>query len=182
MDKKFQLVMEFAIQTGIRQGEQRALMWKHIDFDERVVHIEQGFQEKVIGDVKTSASFRTIQLTDNMCKKLQLLKLKRGVPSDIDFIFTIKNNRPIASKTFIKNLYEAINKSNLELFKWHDLRHYFASSLFNKFGKDFDTVTNLLGHTDMGFTRDKYVHWFKDKEKEKQIRENISSSIVSLPL
>ena len=79
-------------------------------------------------------------------------------------------------------MYEAINKSNLELFKWHDLRHYFASSLFNKFGKDFDTVTNLLGHTDMGFTRDKYVHWFKDKEKEKQIRENISSSIVSLPL
>ena len=180
MDKKFQLVMEFAMQTGIRQGEQRALMWKHIDFDNRVVHIEQGFQEKVIGDVKTAASFRTVQLTDEMCKKLQLLKLKKGMPTDNNFVFTIKNNKPIASKTFIANLYKAIKKSNLEKFKWHDLRHYFASSLFDKFGKDFDTVTNLLGHTDMGFTRDKYVHWFKDEEKAEKIREAIATNIVSL--
>lgn len=180
MDKKFQLVMEFAMQTGIRQGEQRALMWKHIDFDNRVVHIEQGFQEKVIGDVKTAASFRTVQLTDQMCKKLQLLKLKKGMPADNNFVFTIKNNKPIASKTFIANLYKAIKKSNLEKFKWHDLRHYFASSLFNKFGKDFDTVTNMLGHTDMGFTRDKYVHWFKDEEKAEKIREAIATNIVSL--
>ena len=114
MDKKFQLVMEFAMQTGIRQGEPRALMWKHIDFDNRVVHIEQGFQEKVIGDVKTAASFRTVQLTDQMCNKLMEYKLKKGMPAHNNFVFTIKNNRPIASKTFIKNLYEAINKSKLK--------------------------------------------------------------------
>ena len=49
-----------------------------------------------------------------------------------------------------------------------------------KMTKDFDTVTNLLGHTDMGFTRDKYVHWFKDEEKAEKIREAIATNIVSL--
>ena len=49
--------MEFAIQTGIRQGEQRALMWKHIDFDKRTVRIEQAIQSNIVGNVKSKTSY-----------------------------------------------------------------------------------------------------------------------------
>ena len=174
MDKKFQIVMEFAMQTGIRQGEQRALMWKHIDFTGRQFTIEQAVQMKVIDSVKTQASYRTAPLTDAMCKKLQEIKLARGVPKDNDYVFTLRNNDRIAAKSFLKHLYEAIDKAGLERFRWHDIRHYFASCLFDDFPEDYNTVTNLLGHKSMSFTRDKYVHWFKNTDKEEKIREAIS--------
>tara|TARA_Y100000401_G_C8313017_1_gene220855 strand:+ start:366 stop:1508 length:1143 start_codon:yes stop_codon:yes gene_type:complete len=180
MDKKFQIVMEFAIQTGIRQGEQRALMWKHIDFDKRTVRIEQAIQSNIVGNVKSQTSYRTISLTDEMCKKLQMIKLKRGVPGYNDFVFTIKNKRPIAAKSFIKYLHNAIDKSNLKRFRWHDLRHYFASILFNKFGQDYNIVTDLLGHASIEFTKSKYVHWFENVEEQERVREAISENIVIL--
>ena len=74
-------------------------------------------------------------------------------------------------------MYEAIDKAGLERFKWHDLRHYFASGLFASFKEDYDRVTNLLGHTDMSFTRKTYVHWFNNEKENKEIKEAISANL-----
>lgn len=180
MDKKFQIVMEFAMQTGVRQGEQRALMWKHIDFEKEVVSIEQAMQLYKIGDVKTSASFRTIPLAPDLIIKLKLMKIEKGIPKDNDYVFTLRKKTRISEKSFLKYLYKAIDKAGLERFRWHDLRHYFASILFNKFPKNYDTVTNLLGHTSIEFTRSRYVHWFADDEQRELVRGAITDSIAKV--
>ena len=177
MDKKFQIVMEFAIQTGLRQGEQRALMWKHIDFDKELLIIEQAVQMYSIGSVKTMASFRKIPLNSELITKLKSIKIQRKSARDNDYVFTLRRGSRISHKSFTKYLYDAIDKAGLERFKWHDLRHYFASGLFASFKEDYDRVTNLLGHTDMSFTRKTYVHWFNNEKENKEIKEAISANL-----
>lgn len=182
VDNDFTLPYYTAIASGIRQGEQRALMWKHINFKERLIKIEQAIKVarcgEEIGVPKTRGSIREIPMSDNLSKALKKEYLKQGRPQDTRFVFSNRNNAPIQGKTFRRKLKKAIEKSGVDAFTWHDLRHFFASNLFDKFGKDYHIVSQLLGHESVEFTKKQYVHWFRNEDRNKRVREAMKAAGV----
>lgn len=64
--------------TGIRPGESRALDWRHIDFETRMIHIEQSMKAGTmeIGDPKSDAGVRDIPISNNLYDAL--LRERRG--------------------------------------------------------------------------------------------------------
>src|SRR5262249_30366700 len=56
--------------TGVRLGELLALKWKHIDFENRVLHIEQSLWDGEVQSPKTLASIRSIPIGDVLASAL----------------------------------------------------------------------------------------------------------------
>ena len=74
-------------------------------------------------------------------------------PED-ELIFSTGNGRPF--KDFRKSFFTALEKSGIKGFRFHDLRHTFASHLVMS-GIDLNTVRELLGHKSIKMTL-RYAH------------------------
>ena len=180
IDDDFKLLYYTAIATGMRQGEQRALTWNDVDFNAGTIKISKAVKVakhgEEIGVPKTKGSFREIPMSEDLSKALKEEKLKRGMPKENSFVFSNRNNMPISGKTFRTKLKNAIKKSSVDAFTWHDLRHFFASILFDKFEGDYYIVSQLLGHESVEFTKKQYVHWFKDEDRNNRVRESMAQA------
>ena len=83
--------------------------------------------------------------------------LQKWAPNEsnlIGLVFPSKNKKPFVS---IKKAWKTLlKKAGVHNFRWHDLRHSFASKLVMA-GVDLNTVRELLGHADLKMTL-RYAH------------------------
>ena len=76
----------------------------------------------------------------------------------------------------VHNLFhEALQKSGIEDFHWHDLRHTFASNLIMQEGVELNDVRELLGHKKIDMTL-RYAH-LSPKHKTRVV--NILDRVMS---
>ena len=123
----------FALNTGLRRMELLTLTWAQVD-------MKQGF---VTVTAEVAKGKRTRRVPLNATAKAILKALPRPINQEA-LVFSAFHGRDDGS--FRKSWNRAVKAAKLQNFRWHDLRHTFASRLVMA-GVDLVTVQKLLGHT-----------------------------------
>ena len=104
----------FALSTGLRQSNVLKLTWKQVDLIRRTAWIH-GDEAKGKEDIHISLSQLSVEL------------LQRQVGKHLERVFTYAG-KPIGSVN-TKSWRAALKRAGIEDFRWHDLRHTWASWL-----------------------------------------------------
>lgn len=138
--------------TGMRRGEVLGLRWEDIDFEKKLIHVEQNvtFAENQphIGDTKTKSGKRLIPLDPRLSEFL----MPHGTSG-----YIIGGKSPVTDMVF-RRLYRNISKT-IELYGAtpHVFRHTYITALA-KSGVDLKTVQKISGHADISTTLNIYTH------------------------
>ena len=137
----------FSMNTGVRRGELFSLRWTDIARSEidgslvEVITIESGKAK--------NRKTRRIPLNKEVRRELD-----RWGRKDEGFVFPSDSGKQL---TDIRKAFESVKKeAKLKNFRWHDLRHHFASRMVMA-GIPLNTVRELLGHSDIKMTL-RYAH------------------------
>ena len=143
-------VVHVALNTGMRKGEILGLRWEHVDFNLGMIHV---------ADRKNSES-RDIPMNEILVETFEALE-GRADPGQESVFFNPKTGKPYDDVK--KSFRAALNEAGINDFRFHDLRHTFASHLVMN-GCDLMTLKELLGHKDISMTM-RYAHLSPDHKR-----------------
>ncbi|WP_101001540.1 tyrosine-type recombinase/integrase [Helicobacter pylori] len=157
--KAFLMVAFF---TGMRTGEQLALLWEDIDFNNKTITINKSLNE--LGQItspKNKTSIREVDLLEPVEKILK--ELKESEPKNKKFVFISMPKRSSMFQRAFRSLLKALNLKDRKLYT---TRHTFASLMLSQ-GEEAMWVSKTLGHKDLNTTYKTYSHYIPQQEKER---------------
>jgi integrase len=149
-----------AFHTGMRMGEILKLKWKDIDLKNRIISVE----------TTKNNERRTIPINKTLHESLKSLLVHLGT----DNLF------PNISSQQLSNAFtRACKRAGIKDFRFHDLRHSFASYL-TMGQQNLRTVQTLLGHKDLRMTM-RYSHLSDQTLKEAvSLLEGFPNSLIGV--
>jgi integrase len=142
-----------SMNTGLRRGELLKLRWRSIDFDHRLLTVD--------GPDAKSRQRRHVPLNDEA-----MSVLSRWLEQ------TDGGQRVFESSTGLKSAWtHLLERAKITNFRWHDLRHHFASRLVQR-GVPLNTVRELLGHSSVAMSL-RYAHLAPDQRREAVAKLNV---------
>jgi len=133
-----------SINTGMRRGEIFKLTWQNVNLDT--------CQLTVTGQTAKSGKTRYIPLNKEATGILKQWRCQKM--SNSTLVFPNKDGKPF--NTLKKGWSNTLKAAEIENFRWHDMRHHFASRLVMA-GVNLNTVRELLGHSSYAMTL-RYAH------------------------
>lgn len=162
---RYKLGVFICLYTGIRIGELCALQWKNISFSEKAIVIEHTMQRLqnddpnaiyktriIITEPKSKASLRTIPLPDFVVKAI-----KPFVSSPNAYILSGECKSIVEPRTMQNRFKGYLEEGHIGDANFHSLRHTFATRCIEA-GFDVKTLSEILGHSSVKITLDRYVH------------------------
>lgn len=134
--------LDIALHTGMRRGEQYTCEWSWVAFDQCVVTVprsKNGEKRYVYLNDTALAAFRT------------LWQFSQGTGKVFGHLYRSDDTK--GPREWFESALASVSIQN---FRWHDLRHTFASRLVTN-GKDLYLVQKLLGHKTPSVTM-RYAH------------------------
>ena len=163
LDGSAQIFLALSLYTGMRQGEQFALRWESIDLDTKKLRVTQAVawpsqNQGIIKSPKTDSGNRTIIIIP------QLEKILRRHVRPSGFLLTSAHNNPDkpmtqqAVKCLKQKIADTAKAQNIPVrFLSHRARHTVATFM-NNAGADDVTITGIIGHSDVAFTKRQYAN------------------------
>ncbi len=158
--------------TGLRIGELCALKWSDIDLDKRIIAVRHTMlrinrrdnestakTKLIITPPKSASSIRKIPLPDFIVPLLSALKSENGN------YFLSAVCRPVEPRTMQNRFKSVLKRLNIAPVTFHSLRHLFATNCIS-IGFDVKTLSEILGHSSVEITLNRYVHSSFERKKE----------------
>jgi integrase len=134
--------LDLAINTGLRKGSQYSLTWDMVDFRGRMLNIPRTKNEEPIH----------VPLNDAAVAALRVVHARGDGKGRV--FHSEKTGAPLENGRHWFD--DAVIEARIKNFRWHDLRHTFASRLRMK-GAPLEDIADLLGHKSLTMTR-RYAH------------------------
>ncbi len=149
-----------AMTTGIRIGELCGLKWGDIDFEKRILTVRRtvqrissvgGATKIIVNSPKSKSSVRVIHLSEFLLSLME--KFKR----DDDIYIMSGRTSPVEARTVRYRFDKILKRLDLPHINFHSLRHIFATKCI-EVGFDVKTLSEILGHSSVELTLNRYVH------------------------
>lgn len=145
-------IMVFALNTGMRQGEILKLQWQDVDFSRGTLIVMQS----------KNGTRRTIPLNTKVYELLASKQASTGLSRGPVFKTPLGNLLQV--RFLVREFCEARNRAGIPDFRFHDMRHTFATRLVQR-GVDLYKVQRLLGHKTNLMTQ-RYAHHSPESLRE----------------
>ncbi len=163
----FKIVILLCLFTGLRLGELCALKWEDIDLKNQILMVKRTVQRiyvegsktktiLLVTEPKSESSRREIPLSDRIFKYLLQLQNEK------EYIFG--GNKPMEPRTLQYHFKKILKEADLADKNFHILRHTFATNCIEG-GTDVKSLSEMLGHSDVQITLNKYVHPTMDTKR-----------------
>ena len=140
-DKHLQPIVITALHTGMRKGEILNLKWDNVD-------LKHGF---ILLDRTKNGERREIPISETVKNVLQ------GIVRRLDVLYVFyEASTGSPYRNVQRSFNSALKRAKIRDFRFHDLRHTFASHLVMA-GVDLTTIRELLGHKTLTMTL-RYAH------------------------
>ena len=162
---RYKLGVFICLYTGIRIGELCALQWKNVSLSENTIKIEQTMQRLqnedpnaiqktriIVTEPKSYAALRTIPLPEFV---IDVIKPFASSPNA--YILSGECKTIIEPRTMQNRFKAYLEEGKIVDANFHSLRHTFATRCIEA-GFDIKTLSEILGHSSVKITLDKYVH------------------------
>ncbi len=173
----FKLGVLISLLTGVRIGELCALRWGDIDFKECVITVNRTMQrvqvegkfnktEIIITTPKTNASIRQIPIPKILIDYITDFKSSKD-----QYILTNDKGNFIEPRVMQYRFKKYIQTTGISDANFHALRHTYATRCIEA-GVDVKVLSEILGHSSVNITLDRYVHNSIDYKKDNIERLN----------
>lgn len=155
-----------AAATGIRIGELCALKWQDIDLEKSILTVSHTAQRimtrdgtrLIVTSPKSASSLREIPLPDFILPVLKMLQIDNNA-------YLLSENEKITEPRVMQYRFKSLLKRiGLPYVNFHSLRHAFATRCV-ELGIDIKTLSEILGHSSVKVTLDRYVHSSAERKK-----------------
>ncbi len=161
-DLRLKAFLTTAFLTGLRTGEQLALLWSDVDFENKKININKSLNlSGVITSPKNKSSIREVDLLEPVEKILK--ELKATEPANKKMIFLSVPKRTQDFQRAFKKLLKALNLKDRKLYA---TRHTFASLMLSQ-GEEAMWISQTLGHKDLNTTYRTYSHYIPKQDEER---------------
>lgn len=156
------LGIALSMSTGIRIGELCALQWDDIDLEKRILTVRKTMQriqcpigntktKLIITEPKSESSRRIIPIPECI---VEFLKSFKGESKE--YLISGKE-KPVEPRTMQYRFAKILKNVKVPSVHFHALRHMFASNCV-KLGFDIKSLSEILGHSSVEITLNRYVH------------------------
>lgn len=163
-----------SLYMGLRLGEICALQVECIELETGILHVrntmqriqslDQNEQKKtkvIVTEAKSLSSIRDIPIPVFLQKRLDMIK---DLPKNAYFL-TGRPDAYIEPRTMENTFKRYLNLCGISSMNYHVLRHTFATRCVEA-GVDAKTLSEILGHSNVNITLNRYVHSSMEQKRK----------------